>query len=150
MTDYQSSGKLACLSLFLGLNPCPPGKPMSPSHKILIMDNDPDHLLFCTLVFQRRGFDVKSLAGCSPEEFRDVLEDFRPDLIFLEHEMRGISGPEAVRMLRSEPKYAGIRVIYFSSEQDIVSLARKAGADGHLKKPFTIQRLMDMTNQFIP
>lgn len=134
----------------LGWNPCPPIKPMSPSHKILIMDNDPDHLLFCTLVFQRRGFDVKSLAGCSPEEFRQILEDFRPDLIFLDHEMRGISGPEAIRILRSQPKYIDIGVVYFSAEQNIVSLAREAGADGHLKKPFTIQRLMDLTNQFIP
>lgn len=77
------------------------------------------------------------------------VPDFRPNLIFLDHQMKGISGPEAVRMLRSQPKFVDIRVVYFSAEQNIVSLAREAGADGHLKKPFTIQRLMDLTNRFL-
>jgi len=122
---------------------------MSPSKRILILDNDPDHLLFCTLVFQRRGYEVKSSNGCSPQEFLQVLADFTPDLIFLDHQMRGISGRTAIQTVRSKMEYAGIPVIYFSAEQNITILAREAGADAHLKKPFTIQRLLDITRQFI-
>lgn len=113
------------------------------------MDNDPDHLLFCTLVFQRRGYQVKNLTGCTPQEFVQVLADFVPDLIFLDHQMRGISGPEAIQALRSKPDFACIPVVYFSADQNIITLAREAGANAHLKKPFTIQRLLDITQQFI-
>lgn len=122
---------------------------MSPVSKILIMDDDPDHLLFCTLVFQRRGFEVMSLRGCAREEFLQHISSFRPDLIFLDHDMQGISGPAAIQALRSNPDYARIRIIYFSSHQNIGALAREAGADAHLKRPFTIQKLLDVTHQFL-
>jgi two-component system cell cycle response regulator DivK len=114
------------------------------------MDDDPDHLLFCTLVFQRRGYEVQSLRGCAPAEFLQILAGFTPDLIFVDHQMRGISGTITIQLLRSEPKYAHIPVIYFSAQQEITALAREAGADAHLKKPFTIRRLIDLTKQFIP
>lgn len=121
---------------------------MSPSSKILIMDDDPDHLLFCSLVFQRRGYDVLVLRGCpSEEQFLQHIAGFRPDLIFLDHRMNGISGPAAIKALRSNPAFAHISVIYFSAEQNIITLAREAGADDHLKKPFTIQRLIDVTTR---
>ena len=113
------------------------------------MDTDPDHLLFCTLVFQRRGFEVLSLYGCNPGEFLQILSEFTPDLIFLDHQMQGISGKEAIRILRSETKYAGIPVIYFSAEENISALAKTAGANAHLKKPFTIQRLLEVTERYM-
>ena len=118
---------------------------MSLAKKILIMDIDPDHLLFCALVFQRRGYEVLSRYGCSPEEFLQIITEFGPDLIFLDHQMRGITGSEAIRIVRSQPKYAGVPVVYFSAEEDILSLARDAGADALLKKPFTIHRLLETT-----
>jgi CheY-like chemotaxis protein len=123
---------------------------MSIPNKILIMDDDPDHLLFCTLVFQRRGYLVHNSRGCDPNEFHRILSEFAPDLIFLDHSMQGISGPEAIHLLRSQPQFAQIPVIYFSGEQNIRLLSQEAGANAHLKKPFTIQRLLDLTRQFIP
>lgn len=91
-----------------------------------------------------------SLRSCSAGEFLQHIAGFTPDLIFLDHQMDLISGPTAIQALRSNPAYAHIPVIYFSSEQNIITLAREAGADAHLKKPFTIQRLIDTTKQFIP
>jgi two-component system, OmpR family, alkaline phosphatase synthesis response regulator PhoP len=119
---------------------------MPQAKKILIMDIDPDHLLFCTLVFQRRGYEVLCLYGCSPDEFPQILTEFTPDLIFLDHQMRGISGPEVIRILRSLPKFSAIPVVYFSAEEDISLLAKEAGADAHLKRPFTIHRLLEITS----
>jgi len=114
------------------------------------MDDDPDHLLFCILIFQRRGYEVFSLLGCNRDEFLRIVANFTPNLIFMDHRMRGMSGGAAIQALRGEPKYRDIPVIYFSAEPNIVSLAKEAGADAHLKKPFTIQRLLDITKQFIP
>jgi CheY-like chemotaxis protein len=123
---------------------------MSPLKRILILDNDPDHLLFCTLVFERRGYEVRSSPGCSPSDLLQLLAAFRPDLIFLDHVLRGISAMEVMEILRASPQYADIPVVLFSAEENIASLAEAAGATAHLRKPFTIRRLLDLTHQFIP
>lgn len=34
--------------------------------KVLIVDDDPDHLLICNILLRRRGFDVLPLLGCDP------------------------------------------------------------------------------------
>jgi len=123
---------------------------MSPSKRILMLDNDPDHLLFCTLVFERRGYEVRNSLSCSPIDFLRLLAAFTPALIFLDHALRGITGMEAIQILRSHPQYAGIPVVLFSAEENIASLAGEAGANAHLKKPFTILQLLEVTRHFIP
>ena len=114
------------------------------------MDNDPDHLLFCTLVFERRRYEVRSSPGCSPGDFLQLLAAFQPALIFLDHTMRDISALEAIEILRAHPQYADIPVVLFSAEENIATLAETAGATAYLKKPFTIRRLLDLTQRFIP
>jgi len=114
------------------------------------MDDDHDHLLFCTLIFQRRGYDVLCSNGCSPTELLQMLADFSPDLVFVDHQMRGISGAEAIQTIKSMPKYSLIPAVYFSAVENLELFAKEAGADTHLKKPFTIQRLLDVTQGLIP
>ena len=118
--------------------------------RILIVDDDPDHLLFCELVFKRRGYEVVSrpvLAGW--EELLSILTDFEPHLIFLDHQMGAASGAELIKTLKSHSDHAHIPVVLFSAHEHIVALARQSGADGHLKKPFTIAKLLATTDFFL-
>jgi CheY-like chemotaxis protein len=119
---------------------------MTRQNRILLIDDDADHLLVCKLIFERHGYDVLILPGC--EELVDAVEVFQPDLIFMDHNMPGICGPEAIQMLRSNPSSCAIPVIYFSAESDLELLARKAGANAWLKKPFDIGQMLKLTNQF--
>ena len=117
---------------------------------ILLIDDDYDHLLTCSLILQRREYEVLTLAGCEKmEELTAAVETFRPGLIFMEHNMRGICGMDLAQMLKSHPEYKKIPVIYFSHVDDIVQLAKQAGADGYLRKPFEIDGLIGITSKYL-
>jgi len=119
---------------------------MTRQKKILLIDDNADHLLVCKLIFERYGYDVLILLGCA--ELIEAVEVFRPDLIFMDHDMPGICGPEAIQMLRSNPSSSSIPIIYFSAESDLEMLARKAGANAWLKKPADIGQMLKLTDQF--
>ncbi|HVS95127.1 MAG TPA: response regulator [Puia sp.] len=123
---------------------------MSPVKRILIIDDDADHLLFCQLVFQRRGYEVFASPVVSDwDELLRILARFNADLIFLDHQLGTTPGAGLIKKLKADPDHSKIPVVLFSGNEDIVALAQEAGADGHLKKPFTIFRLMEITNRFI-
>ena len=118
--------------------------------KILLIDDDHDHLLICNLILRRRGFDVFTMAGCDRmEELTDAMETFQPDLVFMDHDMRGICGADLTRMLKSHDKFYTIPIIYFSGREDIAELAKRTQADGHLTKPVEIESLLRTADEFL-
>ena len=118
--------------------------------KILIVDDDPDHLLICNLLFRRRGYDVLPLLGCDPiEELMEAIDIFKPALIFMDHYMPGISGLEAIKILKADPRYSSIPIIYFSIHDDLAVIAKEAGADGHFQKPFQMAELLKIAGQYV-
>ena len=123
---------------------------MTPPKRILLIDDDPDHLLTCNLILQRRGYDCLAIAGCKTmEQLTEAVETFRPHLIFMEHDMRGICGMDLTRMLKSHAEFGKTPVIYFSGHNDIVQLAKQAGADSYLRKPYNVNSLMEATRKYL-
>jgi two-component system response regulator (stage 0 sporulation protein F) len=119
---------------------------MQQPRRILLIDDDHDHLLICGIILQRRGYKVKTMDGCEKmEELTEVVQSFLPDLIFLDHDMRGICGMDLTRMLKSHSAFSKIPVIYFTGRDNIVQLAKEAGADDHFRKPFDVNGLLEIT-----
>jgi CheY-like chemotaxis protein len=118
--------------------------------KVLIVDDDPDHLLICNILLRRRGFDVLPLLGCDPfEKLTDAIDSFQPGLIFMDHFMPGVNGLDAIKMLKAHPVYRSIPVIYFSVHGDLALIARQAGADGYFQKPFLANDFLDFADKFV-
>jgi DNA-binding response OmpR family regulator len=123
---------------------------MQQPKRILLIDEDFDHLLICSLFLQREGYEVKAVAGCEKmEDLIEVVGSFRPDLIFMDHDMRGICGMDLTRMLKSLEEFSGIPIIYFTDRSDIVKLAKEAGADGYFRKPFDTNGLIAFTRRYL-
>jgi len=123
---------------------------MASPKKIMIVDDDPDHLLAVSLIFQRKGYRVLTLLGCESLEILDgEVRSFRPDLILIDHEMPVVCGSDAVKMLKAHPEYRSIPIIYFSAHDRIEALARAAGADSWLRKPYALDRLIAEAERFI-
>ena len=123
---------------------------MEEPKRILLIDDDPDHLILCNIMLRKKGFDVMALPGCEKmEELRDVVDSFSPQLIFMDHDMRGICGADLARFLKSREAYARIPIIYFSGRDDIVRLAKNAGADDYLRKPFEPEGLINMAYRYL-
>jgi len=93
---------------------------------------------------------VEALLGCeSLDHLAEKVRQFHPDLIFMDHEMPVVCGSDAVKMLKAHPEYRHIPVVFFSANDRIEALTRAAGADTYLRKPYVLDRLMEVTQQFL-
>lgn len=77
----------------------------------------------------------------------EVIKDFMPDLIFMDHRMPDMSGREATQLIKSNELTKGIPVIYFTGTEDGEKLAKHAGADGFLPKPFKIEQMIALIEE---
>ena len=116
---------------------------------VLLVDDDVDHLSICSLILQRRNYAVRILLGCNNmNELIEVVREFRPGIIFMDHDMPGVSGLDATRELKSNPMSKSIPVIYFSGQDNVAELAAAAGADDFLRKHFYMPKLLELTARY--
>ncbi|HTR28634.1 MAG TPA: response regulator [Puia sp.] len=108
--------------------------------KILLVDDDVDHLSICKLVLTNRGYNV--LVLWSTNVLVEVIKDFMPDLIFMDHRMPDMDGIQATNLIKSNPQISHIPVIYFTGTEKGEEFSKKAGADGYLAKPFKIDQMV--------
>ena len=75
-----------------------------------------------------------------------------PDLILMDVQMPKVSGLEATRTLRADPKTAKIPIIavtsFALSGDD--KKATEAGASAYLAKPYSPRTLLNLIRQFLP
>jgi two-component system cell cycle response regulator DivK len=75
-----------------------------------------------------------------------------PDLILMDVQMPNVSGLEATRKLRADPKTANIPIIavtsFALSGDD--QKAKKAGANAYLAKPYSPRELLGLIRKFLP
>ena len=75
-----------------------------------------------------------------------------PDLILMDIQLPKLSGLEATRRLRADPKTAGIPIIVITSfalSGDDLK-AKDAGASAYLAKPYSPRELLQMIRKFVP
>ena len=116
--------------------------------KILLVDDDVDHLSICKLILTNRGFNV--LVLWSTNVLMEVIKDFMPDLIFMDHRMPDMDGIQATALIKSNDLTRHIPVIYFTGVEGGQQLAAKAGSDGFLAKPFKIDQMIALIEEKIP
>jgi len=82
-------------------------------------------------------------AGNGQEALAALAATGRPDLVTVNWHMPVMDGIEFVRRLRLDPAYRKLPILMISTEhdQERIALARQAGIDAHLAKPFTTAAL---------
>ena len=103
--------------------------------KIMIVDDDPQVLLSLELALQPWGFHLTTLDR--PTQFWSVLEEVNPDLLVLDVEMPDINGIELCQVLRSDPRWQQLPVLFLTVHQDEKTQhqAFAIGADDYVCKP---------------
>lgn len=117
------------------------------NNKIIVIDDNNDHLDITKLVLERKGYEVRTLHGS--ENVLEAVKSYQPGLIFMDHNMPVYNGITATRLLKSDLACKHIPIIYFTSDYDIKNLAVEAGADDWLKKPFILEDLIRKTERFL-
>ena len=107
--------------------------------RILICDDDIDILSICTYVLEEQGWEVHTLINCN--NITDVVNEINPQIILMDNWIPNTGGITATQAIKNHPDFSKIPVIYFSANNNIKALAKEAGADNFLAKPFDIEEL---------
>jgi two-component system alkaline phosphatase synthesis response regulator PhoP len=105
--------------------------------RILVVDDEEDILELLRFNLAREGYRVACAA--SGETAFQEARSRQPDLILLDLMLPGMDGLEVCRLLKGDPKTAGIPIIMLtakSEESDIVA-GLELGADDYVTKPFS-------------
>jgi excisionase family DNA binding protein len=116
----------------------------SGKRKVLIVDDDPEIVELIVDVLTRDGrFDVKTAS--SGYEAGIATQQFRPDLILLDYMLPDVNGNVVCQTIRRNPEFENIKIIIVSGvvKQDEIDQLLKSGAEGFVKKPFSITELVD-------
>lgn len=111
--------------------------------KVLIADDNKDHVLTLATLLEGEGFEVKS--AVEAEHILPLTESFRPDVCLLDIGMPRCDGYETAKKIRHLHGRQSrlIAVTAYASERDRAR-AREAGFDLHIAKPFMAGELIDM------
>ncbi len=116
---------------------------------ILAADDDPDILTLITLSLERAGYEVET-AG-DGQAALELARTRPPAMAVLDLSMPIMNGLELTRALRAEPATASIPIVILTAavQSSDIDAAREAGADAHVKKPFSPRDLRARVDEFI-
>ncbi|WP_104382907.1 PleD family two-component system response regulator [Sphingobacterium sp. HMA12] len=104
--------------------------------KLLLFDDDKQLLEMITMILESFGYLVA--VSSTSHDVIEKVNEIQPDLILMDNWIPSIGGIEATQLLKNHQEFNRIPVIYLSANKDIQSLAKQAGADDYLEKPFDI------------
>jgi CheY-like chemotaxis protein len=117
--------------------------------KILVVDDSPTIVAMLTQILKSNGYDVRS-AG-DGEEALDVVEEFTPDLIFLDYQMPNMNGLETCRELKKDPELQDVPVVILTGEASPQMKMHflEVGVDDYLNKPVNPKELLQAVKEII-
>lgn len=119
--------------------------------KILLVDDDVRNIFALTKVLEHKGLAVEiARNGLEAIEKLKSLEDI--DLVLMDIMMPEMDGFEAMRNIRSNPKFARLPIIALTAKamKDDQELCMNAGASDYLAKPVDIDRLQSLLRIWMP
>ena len=110
--------------------------------KILVVDDEADILHFLELVLAERGYAVLTAPG--GQQALAQARTHVPDLVLLDIMMPQMDGWEVLRLLRVDPRTAGIPVAMISARTDAKDRVQglQEGALDYICKPFSLDELL--------
>jgi DNA-binding response OmpR family regulator len=105
--------------------------------KVMVVDDDRTWLTALPTLLKPWDFKVTTLA--EPQQFWQVLQSVTPDVLILDVTMPQVNGFELCQVLRSDPDWQRLPVLFLSVLNDTASQeqAFAVGADDYLCKPMT-------------
>lgn len=110
--------------------------------KVLMVDDDPTVLDAMQSLLEAQG--IKGIKVQDPRDFWEVLEKSMPDLLMLDIDMPDISGIELCRVVRNDPRWKHLPVLFLTAHREpaAVNAIFMAGADDYVIKPVLGKELL--------
>lgn len=103
--------------------------------RVIIVEDDNELAEHYCLVLQ--SADIEAIAVSDPLDLMPQLSAFEPDIVLMDVQIGDYSGVTLARLIRFEPRWLSLPIIYLSSEDDPDNQleALSKGADEFLMKP---------------
>jgi two-component system cell cycle response regulator DivK len=123
---------------------------MSDGPLVLIVDDEERNRKLARDVLQFAGF--RTLEAGTAEDGLAVLAEQKPDVVLMDIRMPGMSGTEAVSVIKGDPGTASIPVVALtaSTMKGDKEQFLAAGFDGYLEKPIVVREFADQVRAFLP
>jgi CheY-like chemotaxis protein len=123
---------------------------LAATQRVMVVEDEHDIADFLRAYFRASGYDLVHIDPDTPLAVLDALDAQDPDCVLLDLNLRGFSGAEAYRLLRTDPRYALLPVIVVSARPDAQELvASTGGIDAVVTKPFNVNTLADLVAERI-
>lgn len=113
---------------------------------ILLIDDDLAIVEAVTIALESEHHSVMTCT--EPTQWSTLIEQSVPDLILVDYFIKGVSGQDIIRTLKSTSSFASIPVLLVSAHSNLKELAQSANADGYLEKPFDLTTLFALVQQY--
>ncbi len=112
------------------------------NNKILIVDDEPDIVDLVSYNLKKDGYRVTTASD--GEVALDKIKKESFDLVVLDLMLPGIQGVDLCRIIRNDPKTAGIPIIMLTAKGEEVDriIGLESGADDYMTKPFSPRELI--------
>lgn len=110
---------------------------------ILIVEDNPRNMKLVRDILQVKGYTT--VEATSAEDGIALATAEPPDLVLMDIQLPGMSGIEALRVLRGEPRTAQVRVIAVTASvmQHDRKLIGDAGFDAYVGKPISLNEFLE-------
>jgi DNA-binding response OmpR family regulator len=110
--------------------------------KILIVDDEPGILVALQFLMEQQGYNVQTAE--SGEFALELICQYNPDLVLLDIMLPGIDGWEICEIVRFNPDYRNIKIIFLTAKSSEVEVAKglALGGDAYITKPFLNDELV--------
>ena len=114
---------------------------------ILVVDDELGSAEVLSLILEEEGYRAFNAVNgqLALIQARDVV----PDLVIVDYMMPLMNGAEFTRALRADPQFANTRIILNSGLPEATIADQFDGYDAFLRKPFEVERLLELVEQFI-
>ena len=117
--------------------------------EILIVDDEPSIVVPIQFLMEQQGYSV--LVAENGEDALDIIYKYKPDLILLDIMLPRIDGYEVCEIVRLNPEYRGIKIIFLTAKGREVEIAKglSLGADAYITKPFSNTELIAKVKELL-
>ena len=122
----------------------PPAPALTSLRTLLYVEDNPANLMLVEKIISYRA-DLSLLAAVNGKQGIEFARSHQPAVILMDINLPGISGTDAMKILRADPLTAHIPIIAFSANAMPLDIenALLAGFYSYLTKPIRVNELMD-------
>lgn len=116
-------------------------------NKILVIENDPDHVFILEQLFAEQGYEYKIYDQVP--DIHAIVKEFEPDLVLLDYILPRINGGELCSQLKRENDTKEIPVVIYSAAPKAFLSLGDYGCDLFIPKPFDFDEFISKISRLI-